>query len=243
MQPSADLSALDHLLTRVNAMAEPSRAKRLRVVSPVLLLDTAIAEMARQHEVQGRRLSRRAAERFRDALLVAFLATRPVRLANLTAIELVKQLSKRADVYWCKFTGAEMKDGRPLEFPLPRALTHWLDLYLAVHRPLLLRGTQNPRLWITIRSTSACYNTIYCRVTRVTRKLIGRSINPHLFRDCVATFIEEVAPEQVMIIARILGHSTLATSEAYYNQAGMLSAHKRYMSALTQLRDGPGTFA
>jgi integrase len=79
-------------------------------------------------------------------------------------------------------------------------------------------------------------NTVYCRVTEVTKRLLGRPINPHLFRDCVATFIAEQAPEEVRIIARILGHSTLATSEEHYNQAGMRSAQERYLQGLDRVR-------
>lgn len=45
MQSGADLSMLNRLLARVEAVAEPSRTKRLWVVSPALLLDAAIAEM------------------------------------------------------------------------------------------------------------------------------------------------------------------------------------------------------
>ena len=67
MQPGADLSALDHLTPRLEAVAEPSRAKRLAVVLPVLLLNAAIAEMTRtaicpatsRQPADGRALPRR----------------------------------------------------------------------------------------------------------------------------------------------------------------------------------------
>lgn len=238
MQPDADLSLLNKILTRVDAIAEPSRAKRLRVVSPALLLDAAIAEMTRQQRAQDRWSSRQTAQRYRDALIVAFLATRPLRLANLTAIRLGVHMTKEDSLYWCRFAGSETKEGLQLESPMPETLTPWFDRYLATHRPLLLRGNESQQLWITIRSTPMVENSIYCGVTHVTNRLVGRPINPHLFRDCVATFIAEEAPEQVRIIARILGHSTLRTSEDHYNQAGMLSAQKRYLEALAHLRDG-----
>jgi integrase/recombinase XerD len=238
MESGADLSALDHLWLRLQAAAEPSRLKRLRVVSPVLLLDVAIAEMSRQQKAQSRSRSRWTAGRYRDALIIAILATRPLRLANLTSMELGKHLTKEEDIYWCRFSGAETKEGEPLEFPMPRVLTSWIDHYLSLHRPLLRRGMQSRRLWIATRSTPMVDNTVYCRVTLVTERLVGRPINPHLFRDCVATFIAEEAPEQVQIIARILGHSSLAAGEEHYNQAGMLSAQKRYLKTLAQLRHG-----
>ena len=236
MQPGADLSVLDHVLRRLDAAAAPSRDKRVRVVSPALLLDAAIAELTRLQKLQEQRPSRRTAGRFRDALIIAFLATRPLRLANLTAIEVGKHMTKEGTVYWCRFAGPETKEGQPLDFPMPKALTIWLDHYLAVHRPLLLRGGNSNKLWISTRSKPMVDNTVYCRVTHTTKQLIGKPINPHLFRDCVATFIAEQMPEEVKIIARILGHATLATAEDYYNHASMLSAQTRYLEALARLR-------
>lgn len=236
MQPGADLSVIEHLLHRLEAVAEPSRDKRLLVVSPVLLLEAAIAEMKRLQSLQERKPSRRTAGRFRDALMVAFLATRPLRLANLTAIELLKHMTKEGAVYWCSFNGPETKENLPLDFPMPEALTVWIDRYLALYRLLLLRGCTSNRLWISTRSAPMVDNTVYCRVTHTTKQLIGKSINPHLFRDCVATFVAEEMPEDYMIIARILGHATLATAEEHYNHAGMLSAQARYLEALARLR-------
>jgi integrase/recombinase XerD len=238
MQPGADLSVINHLLCRLDAVAEPLRDKRLLVECPVLLLETAIAEMIRLHELQERKPSRRTAGRFRDALIIAILAMRPLRLANLTAIELLRHLTKEGAVYRCRFTGPEMKEGLPLDFPMPETLTVWLDRYLALHRPLLLRGRDSNRLWISTRSAPMVDNTIYCRVTQTTRQLVGKPINPHLFRDCVATLIAEHMPGESKIIARILGHATLATGEEYYNHASMLSAQARYLEALAYLRRG-----
>jgi len=236
MDPGFDLSALDHVLQRLQATAEPSRLKRASLVSPARLVDAAINEMRRQQAAQECCLSRRTAERFRDALMIAFLATRPVRLANLTGLDLGTSFSRCGDLYWCRFIAREMKDKEPLEFPMPKTLTTWVELYLGTHRPLLLRGTETTRLWISIRATPMEDNSIYYRVRHLTHRLVEKRLNPHLFRDCAATFIAEEAPEQVRIIARLLGHSTLATSEKYYNQANMLSAQKRYLDAIVGIR-------
>lgn len=231
MQPNVNLSLMDHTLRRLEAVAAPSRDKRAKIVSPALLLDAAIAEMTLLDKGQQKRPSRRTAGRFRDALFVAFLATRPLRRANFTAMRLGTHVTKRGGLYWCKFRETETKEGQPLEFPMPQALTVWLDRYIDAQWPLLLSGAVCDHLWISTRSTPIVDNTIYCRVTYTTERLLGSPINPHLFRDCAATFIAEELPEQVKIIARILGHATLATSEDHYNHAGMLSAQRRYFDA------------
>jgi integrase len=237
MEPDADLTVITDLLVRLNSTAEPSRNKRLRVVSSGLLYEAAIREMRRLHKRRQNSGMRHIAGCYRDALIIAFLALRPIRLANLSAIELDRHLTKIGDRYWCRFAPAETKEGRPLEFPMPESLTPWLDHYLATYRLLLLRDRKSARLWISIRSTHMVDNSIYYRVTTCTKRFIGSPINPHLFRDCAATTIAELAPEDVGIISRILGHSNLATAELYYNQAGMVIVGRRYHQALEALRD------
>lgn len=239
MDPGADLAALDHLLPRLESVAHPVRNKGVRLVSPARLAEVGIDRMRRHRASIHGSISRLEAERYRDGLIIAFLAFRPLRLGNLAAIELDRHLQRRGKGYWCWFKAEETKDRQSLEFPLPLSLTHWIDLYLSVCRPALLRDRSSPRLWISMRSTPMTDNSIYFRVVEVTAATIGRPINPHLFRDCVATFIAEQAPEQIRIVSRILGHATLESAEDHYNQAGSLSAQARYLDALAKLRDSP----
>jgi site-specific recombinase XerD len=119
---------------------------------------------------------------------------------------------------------------------MPESLTLWLDHYLVDYRPLLLRNRKIAHLWISIRSTPMKDNSVYYRVTACTERLIGSPINPHLFRDCAATTVAELAPEDIGIVSRILGHSNLSTAELYYNQASMIIAGRRYHQALEQFR-------
>jgi integrase len=60
---------------------------------------------------------------------------------------------------------------------------------------------------------------IYERLVRVTRARFGHALTPHLFRDCAATSIALADPEHVYITRSIVGHTTLETSERYYNHA------------------------
>lgn len=62
------------------------------------------------------------------------------------------------------------------------------------------------------------------RVMTVTRKVFGRSVNPHLFRDCVATSMAMNFPEDVRITAPVLGYRSIAIQERNYNQAGSYHA-------------------
>jgi hypothetical protein len=100
-------------------------------------------------EATDRPLSPRTrALRYRDGLLIAFLALRPVRLANLAAMSLDRHLEFNEEGVWVRFAAAEVKNRRPLEFPWPTILLAPLRAYLEVHRPVLLEGADTPILWL-----------------------------------------------------------------------------------------------
>ena len=69
-----------------------------------------------------------------------------------------------------------------------------------------------------------CREHICLAITTATTRALGGPVNPHMFRDSLATSVAVEDPEHVQIAATMLGHATLATTNAYYNQANMLSA-------------------
>jgi integrase/recombinase XerD len=63
------------------------------------------------------------------------------------------------------------------------------------------------------------------------------AINPHLFRDCVATSIAIDDPEHVRIAAQVLGHGTFATTERHYRMPRSAEAARSYHCELQKLRE------
>ena len=80
---------------------------------------------------------------------------------------------------------------------------------------------------------------IYDRVVALTAAGLGRRINPHLFRDCVATTIAIEDPAHVGIASQILGHRAQGTTERHYNHAQSLEAARRLQATLLHLRGDP----
>jgi integrase len=98
-------------------------------------------------------------------------------------------------------------------------------------------GFSTPRsVSLSRDATALCQQTIGHHIQRHARAEFGAAINPHLFRDCAATWIAIYGPQHVQIIAAILGHSTLETSERYYNQAQGLEAGRRYHGTIKAIR-------
>ena len=159
------------------------------------------------------------AVQFRDALMIGLLIARPVRSRALLAIRIGSQLRSTSDGYELRFDKADMKDGRARSFLLPAALVEPMRSYLAIYRPILLRGGDTDALWISRRGHPTTGDTLARYLPIVTERHLGVALRSHAFRHIAATSIAEADPEHVNIIRDILGHATLDMSQKHYNRA------------------------
>jgi integrase/recombinase XerD len=224
---------------RAGIAKRKAKLPRLRRIQTLYRLGLDLMAEAERLEVAPLK----AAVRHRDGLLIALLAARPLRRANMAGLRLGTSLTRRGGSWWISLAAAETKTGRPIEVPLPEAVTAPLERYLDQHRPLLLAGGSDDHLWITKDGTWLRPHAVFARVTTLTRARLGVAINPHLFRDCAATSIALDDPAHVLITRDVLGHRTLATSQRHYNQAGSLEAARVWQAQVRRLRGRPETRA
>src|SRR5262249_31333101 len=130
---------------------------------------------------------------------------------------------------------------RPIEVYVPAHLTPYLEQYLKIHRKALLEsrpGRTKPTsaLWVSRDGDKMKESSIRDNIKRRTEAAFGHPIFPHLFRDCLATSFATDDPAHVGCIMPILGHSTLATSEKYYNQATSLTAARALSTTMLKIR-------
>jgi integrase len=92
---------------------------------------------------------------------------------------------------------------------------------------------QNPE---TVRRLVRPPHTLQLRLVLHTARAFCRPINPHLFRDCVATSIAIHDPKNVRMAATILGHQTFAVTERHYNLARTLEAGRSYTATIGEGR-------
>src|SRR5436190_18153301 len=211
MAPERDWAWLREMEGRVRYGAASIRNKRLRVVSSEALLAFGIELMSSVYNDQGGSELKRAL-RFRDGLLIALLAARPLRRRNFAEIEIGRHLVSEGPVYRLRFKANETKTGEPIEVPIPKAVVTYLDRYLSAYRPFLLARSRGSKrhgsdcalgphaLWISSRGLSMTEMGIYLRICALTQQRFGHAVNPHLFRDSAATSIAIEDPEHVHII-------------------------------------------
>jgi integrase len=235
MRPGTDLAWLRGVLSRIRAQKAPGKPKLARMQSADRLFRLGF-EIMDEAEALATVWPRRWITRYRDGLLIALLAARPLRLGSFASLRLGMSVVRSDGAWWLRVAGESTKTGAPYEAPLPTRLTEAMDRYADDLRPRLLAGRTDVHLWIQQDGHPMRPAAIYARVTLMTRRWLGVAVNPHLFRDCAATSIAVLDPGHVHIAARVLGHATLATTEKHYNQAQALEASRAHVAAIRAIR-------
>jgi integrase/recombinase XerD len=239
MEPDRDWSWIRRLQSQIRFRHKPARTKaaRLAPVRELLELGVGLMEAAEDESTTCKR-----AMTFRDGLIIALLAARPLRLRNLTGLVLDRTLFLRGTHWQIEFPAAETKTKKPIDIPWPAGLAAYLDIYLVRHRPVLAALHRDPHeppadaLWISKGGSPMGRSTIYAAIVNRTREGLGRSINPHLFRDCAVTSIAVETPWDIGIASPILGHQSPCTTEHYYNQTRGIEAARRMQEVLLSRR-------
>jgi len=239
MSPDADLDCLRATLRRIDTRHGSLKAARLRSAGELLGLGLDLMEEA---ERSGAR-SKDRARLYRDGLLIAFLALRPLRRRNLAGLAIGRQLRQTPTGWRIVIPGEEMKNGYPLDEPFPNLLVAQLETYLGTHRLALAPAgvTLDPwdgPVWISGRTgTAMSGHTMNLMVGAITRKRFGRPVNLNLFRDIAATTLAIEDPAHVRLGAAINGHRNYRTTQRHYNLSRMHQAAVAYQDALAALRE------
>jgi len=209
---------------------EPVRDKRRLVREPVVLYSVGerLMQDAEAHTAPDRLID---AVRYRDGLIIAWLALRPLRKRNIAALEIDRHLVRDRQGWRIQIPAAETKAHVPIDVPVPAILNEPLAHYLDVVRPLLLGGSTSDLLWISSRGGPLSSTTLAIMVAGRTEAALGVALSPHRFRDSAATMLAVHRPEEVQAAAAVLGHGSYRTTQAHYNLARSLDAARHYEQA------------
>lgn len=234
MAPDTDWRWLADVCNALNRSSMPRREKVSRMRPTEEIYAAALSELRR---LLGTPLTRRI-ERlaYRDTLMLALMAARPLRLKNFSNIRIGRHLVHESRGWALMIPGEEVKNHQPLEYALPGSLDSFIKVYLERVRPTFLRERMSDALWLTIDGDILDYHSIYCRFPLVTRRLFGKPINPHLLRDCAATSLSTVSPAAALSAAPLLGHRYFSSTERYYVRADRLAASRALNAILASIR-------
>ena len=173
---------------------------------------------------------------FRDGLLIALLAARPIRRRNLANLRIGRHLIRAGDGWTISIPANETKNQNPVEAPLPSGLTHPVDRFLSEYRLVFKKADAHDYLWPSRNGGPLGPRATYQAIARRTLAVFGFRVGPNRFRACAATTIAIADPVNVAAATRLLGHTWLRTTERHYNLAQTIDASRRYQSHLDKLR-------
>jgi integrase len=159
---------------------------------------------------------------FRDGLIIALLATVPVRIHAFSLIRIGQHLNRQAQGGWTlDWTGDETKGRRPDHWPFPDFLTQALEVYLHVVRPALVARETNAasadhRLWIGVGGGPIGDQTIRKIIKARTAAAFGKPVHPHAFRTSAATTHVIENPEHAIEASALLAHTDFRITEKHY---------------------------
>jgi hypothetical protein len=250
--PASDWQWLCDVQARAQRQAMPERSKAARLVPQEALIEVGQALMC-QAEAMPLTPGLRAGPRhpallYRDGMMIALLAMRPLRQSNFLGLELDRHLCRQGRGWWIAIPGTDTKSHRPIEAAFPELLIPALERYLAVYRPLLLDmcGPANPaypgqaagqHVWVSRCGTALTSGALWKLIERHTQAAFGQALTPHLFRDCAATSLGDQNPDEVRLAAQLLGHASFQTTERHYIAAHQGRAARHHQQLVQQRRD------
>jgi integrase len=254
--PGEDWDWLRRMQKRLHRQAKPIREKPFAAAEDLYRLGITLLEQAglvldqpRDRAASPKEI-RAAARTYRDGLIIAILASRPLRIKNLVAIEIGRHLRQTPTRTTIAFTAEETKTHAAISVSWPEALLPALTRYLAEVRPLLIaapltggnqRRPDEPgaRLWVGQGGTVLSPGGLNLALQRHTRRSLGQALTAHRFRDSVATSVANEDPVMTRFAAQILGHKGVTTTERHYITRDNATAFDRYHDILQALRRPP----
>lgn len=234
LAPEQNWQSLTMLISHLKQSVTP-KSKRHRLVETARLYQLGLDLMGPLEGVSSYK-NMHCAVRYRDGLMIALLAARPLRRRTFTLIRIDEHLHYDGHSFYLSFRDYEIKNKRPAEFSVPAELNPYLARYLKTVRPLFPRADTHTGLWCSMAGNPLSGSAIYTSICKRTKAAYGHPVNLHLFRDCAATSLATHAPESVLAGVEILGHTDTRALYTHYIHAQTQQAAKAYQAHLADRR-------
>lgn len=130
-----------------------------------------------------------------------------------------------------------------IDMVLSAETTRLLQWWVRDVRPRFLRAVgarpDNPYLFPAGGETAwRAPETLNAQFRLHTRKFAGLSLNIHTMRHIVAKLILDQDPTQMELVRRLLGHTSVRTTESYYTEVNQLLCQRKVHELLDEARAG-----
>ncbi len=209
-------------------------------VHALLNMPRRVATSARSHD-DG---ERQTAVRLMRALAIEILLVAPMRIRNLVELEVDRHLvriRRGKEVQWrIVIPPEEVKNGVPIEAPLPPETVALLTVYMDRYRA---RVCDAAGLYLFPGDAGGSRNpsSFGESLKKFVRRETGLLINVHLFRHVAGKLYLASNPSGIEVVRRMLGHTNSSTTLKAYAELQADAAFADYDRTLGALRDGRDT--
>lgn len=213
-----------------------TQRKQGRVVDSAILQSAGIRHFRAHLARAGSDLD--AAVHCRDGVMIALLAAMPMRRRPFVNLEMGRSLRHGREGWRVCLDEDDLKAGTSWEASVPSSVHPLLEQYVETVRPLLASMSRHPSrlLWLTNEGSPIEAAYFGVRIKELTRRLIGRDISCHLFRDCAATTLALSSSDSARSIKALLGHASERTSTRHYIQATSIEAGRLLTASVTAIK-------
>ena len=169
-------------------------------------------------------------------IAILILQTAPIRLKNLSQIDILKHLISRGDRLYLVFDGSEVKNNEPIDFELPDNVVEMLAWYIREHRPILINEPSHA-LFPGQKHAAKSQGLLGDQISKTVFKYTGMTFNPHLFRHAGGKLFLDMRPGEYEVVRRILGHRSIATTTSIYTGAETRTASQYFAKTIAQRLD------
>jgi integrase len=170
------------------------------------------------------------------ALALEILFVAPVRMKNLSGIELEKNLIRQRDGYVLVFAKEEVKNRERLTFKLPPQTCKFIDWYKTNIRSERIRGETNALFIGEDGIRLKAQNTLASQIAKKVKDYTGLKFNAHLIRHVTSFLFLNKVPGGHHVLRLVLGHKSVDTLSRAYSGAESKAAHKFYDGVIRGLR-------
>ena len=180
------------------------------------------------------------------ALAVELLLMAPIRAENLVNLSIDRHIQRsrtgRDGIVHLVIPGAEVKNGEPLEFPLPKSTVALMDIYMKDYQHRLV-DRPSPLLFPGRKGKPKTRELFGDQVSKHVFKATGLRVNLHLFRHIAAKLYLDRNPGGYEVCRRVLGHRSMETTTRFYAGMETAAASRHFDEEILKLRSelrGPG---
>jgi integrase/recombinase XerD len=149
----------------------------------------------------------------RDRAMLELLYASGLRVSELVNVSIAEVSTQDGVV---RVTG---KGSKTRLVPMGQEAAEWIDRYLAIARPEILKGSLSDAVFVTTRGAAMTRHAFWHIIQRYALQAgISQHISPHVLRHAFATHLLNHGAD-LRVVQMLLGHADISTTQIYTHVA------------------------